>query len=148
MSNDKWKMLFTACDYSDILSGVAFILFDLREYPVEFARSDFPTTKFTDARGVYFQRRATIRAIQVSAGRRRLGFAVANEGPVFTPLTQVLVLAGDHSACLIDCVVVALGEDPERDRIVKCIDFDFGRLHRQHLTLIESVSQPLPFVGV
>src|SRR6266496_5254277 len=81
----------TKTQRSWISDGIAFILLDLRQHPIELSRSNLTAAEFTDTGGIYFQRGAAIGAIQICAGRRRFSFAVTNKRPVFTPSTQVPV---------------------------------------------------------
>src|SRR5205807_7709824 len=105
------------------LSGVAFILFDLRKDPVEFARGDLATTEFADSRGINFQRRAAVRAVQIRVRGPGLGFAAANERPILAPLAQLAFGSGHHAAIRVNCVIVTLCEDPKRYRAIESILF-------------------------
>src|ERR1043165_9161664 len=86
---------------------IGLVLLYFRERPVEFARSHFAVTVFTDARDIDLQGRAAVRAVEVSARGRRLRIAVADEGPVFAPTPQLLVRAADDLALGVNRVVEA-----------------------------------------
>src|SRR5437870_430510 len=130
------------------LSGVAFILFDLRKDPVEFARGDLATAEFADSRGVNFQRRAAIRAVQIRVCGPRLGFAAANERPILAPTAQFVFGAGHHAPIRVNCVIETLSKDSKRYRVIESIFLNLRRLHSQYLVLVEGVAQPLTLVRV
>src|SRR5882672_1210264 len=73
------------------LSGVAFILLDLGQHPIKLARGNLAFAKLADSRGIYLQRRAAIRTIEIDSCGCGLGLAIAYERPVFTPTPQVLI---------------------------------------------------------
>src|SRR5262245_19544515 len=112
MNNDKCPMID---DKWSFLPHVAFVLFNLRKHPIEFTRGNLDTAEFADSHGVYFQRRATVRAIKVSSGRGRFGFCVANKRPIFTPLSQIFIGSSYDFSVLIHCVVITPSKDAQRD---------------------------------
>src|SRR5712692_3768362 len=129
-------------------ASVAFILLDLGEHPIEFARSNLAAAEFADARRIYLQRRAAVRAVQISARRPCLRLAVAYEGPVFTPAPQIIFRSRNNAASCVNRVIKTLRENAQRNRIVESVHLDLHRLHRGDLALVERVSQSLSLVRV
>ena len=81
-------MMNGKCIFSSV---VALVLLNFRKHPVEFSRSDLAIAVFADAGRTDLQRRTAIRTIKIGADRRRLGFAVTHERPVFAPTPQLFV---------------------------------------------------------
>jgi hypothetical protein len=70
---------------------IRLVLLNLREHPVEFAGSHLAVTIFADARDIDLERSAAVRAVKVCAGAGGRRVAVAYEGPVFAPSSQLLI---------------------------------------------------------
>src|SRR5438128_6515877 len=148
MSNDKWQIVIRLFGSGRRSSRVAFVLLNLRKHPIKLSGSYLSAAEFADSTRVDFQRRTTIRTIQIRARSRWFCFTVAHESPIFTPLSEISVRAGDHLSTLIHGVVVPFGENAKCNRIVESINLNFSRLHRRDLTLVKCVSQPLSLISL
>src|SRR5437867_1534913 len=83
------------------LARVTFVLLNLRKHPIKLAGSYLSAAEFANATRVDFQRGTTIRTIQIRARSRWFCFTVTHESPIFTPLSEIFVRAGDHLSALI-----------------------------------------------
>src|SRR5215213_3620790 len=130
------------------LAAVGLVLLDFGEHPVELAARHLAVAVFADARGVDLQGRGAVRAVEVGARVRRPSLAVADESPVLAPAPELLVRPGDDLALGADRVVVALGPDAYRDRVVEGVLLDPDGLHPRDAELVERVPQVLPLVSL
>src|SRR5260370_12572033 len=92
---------------------------------MEFGGSDLAAAEFADARRVRLQRRAAVRAVQISARRPGLGLAVANERPVFAPAPQITFRPGHDAARRVNRVIETLPQNPQGNPIVKTVHLYF-----------------------
>src|SRR2546427_6803398 len=115
---------------------------------MNWAGVNLAAAEFADARRVYFQRRAAVRAVQIRARRTGLGLAIANERPVFAPAPQITFRPGNDAARLVNRVIETLPEDAQRNRIVESVHLDLHGLHRGDLALVKRVPQSLSLVRI
>src|SRR5437867_7843862 len=108
---------------------VGFVLFDLRQHPIEFTRGYLAAAEFTNAARVDFQRSAAVWTIQISSGWQRLRLPVADKRPVLAPAPQAILRTANDAAVRIYGVIISLGSDAQRYCVIERVFLELHRLH-------------------